>query len=136
MRNVPSLAYVPSPLRNSSRRERTKSCIRSQSYLLFFTTGTYQVLHTFPVLSVILHDGTEPSLAYVPSPIAILHDWNVPSLAYAPSPIRYSSRLERTKSCIRSQSYPLFFTTGTYQVLHSFPVLSAILHDGNEPSLA
>jgi hypothetical protein len=102
----------------SSRRERTKSCISSQFYPLFFMTGTYQVLHKFPVLSAILHFG------------------NVPRLAYVPSPIRHSLRQERTKSCTSPQSYPLFFTTGTYLVLHKFQVLYAILYNKKVPSLA
>ena len=64
----------------SLRQERTKACISSQSYLLFFTTGTYQVLHKFPVLSALLYDRNVPSLAYVPSPIRYYHDGNVPNL--------------------------------------------------------
>jgi hypothetical protein len=65
----------------SSQRKRTKSCLSSQSYPQFFTTGTYKFLHKFPVLSAI-HEGNVPSLAHK-SPVlsASLHDGNVSSLA-------------------------------------------------------
>jgi len=64
----------------SLRQERTKACISSQSYLLFFTTGTYQVLHTFPALSAIIMTETYQIFHKFPVLSAILHDGNVPYL--------------------------------------------------------